>query len=213
MLIINIALFAACYFILPKLIKLFIKKISPFAPNTEISFLVTLSLLLGVITKELGTYYIVGAFLVGLIGNKFKFQIFAEGEEALFRTLSSFFSVFLPFYFFQVGLGINFDLFSDQAILYGVCGFFIFIPLRFFLIQFGFLALSDEKLKNYYKISLSLMPTLVFGLIIANIIVTRKPEYSPFAYALIIYTILSSILPSVISLVTTKIFKKSDISY
>lgn len=199
MFFVTILVFVAFYFLLPKLISGFIKFISPYAPNTELSFLVALALLLGVITKEMGTYYIVGSFMVGLIGNRFKKDIFHEGEDVLFRSLESFFAVFLPFYFFHVGLGIDTGQLTDKTFIYGLAAFFIFVPFRIFLIQYGILNFEGNKVKDYYKVSLTLMPTLVFGLIIAKIIIEQKPEYQEYAYGLVIYTLITSILPALFS--------------
>lgn len=197
----TIVFFTVCYLILPQIIALFFRFIQPYAPNTETSFLVTLSLIMGVVTKELGTYYIVGAFMVGLIGNRFLNKIGTEiNEESLLNSLSSFFSVFLPFYFFHVGLSIDYTQFTEKVMILSLAGFFIFTPLRMFLIHFGFFKFDKEEDKSdYYKVSLSLMPTLVFGLIVAKLIITEAPEHSEVGYALVVYTILTSILPALFS--------------
>ena len=105
--LISLAFFAGLFAFLPVIFKLYFKFISPYAPNSEIPFLVVLSLTAGVVSKELGTYYLVGAFIVGLIGSRFKHKIFKDDEKMLFNGLAGFFNVFLPFYFFQAGLKIS----------------------------------------------------------------------------------------------------------
>lgn len=194
---ISLAFFGFLFLILPPIFRLFFKFISPYAPNSEIPFLVALSLISGVISKELGAYYLVGAFAVGLIGSRFKRKIFDEGEEALFRSLSGFFNVFLPFYFFYAGLKLSVYGFSLNALVVGLCMLVIFVPLRMFIISNSFRTFLKNLQFETYKISLSLMPTLIFGLIIANILLERSEVQDKHVYGLITYTLLTSILPTI----------------
>lgn len=196
--LISTAFFAALFIFLPKIFKLFFKFISPYAPNSEIPFLVALSLISGVISKELGAYYLVGAFIVGLIGSRFRRSIFKEGEEALFRSLSGFFNVFLPFYFFYAGTGIKLSELGFDSLKYAFLLFIIFVPIRLLIIKTSFKFFLDEIVENTYKVSFSLMPTLIFGLVISSIMMERKLIAPEYCYALIIYTLLTSMMPSII---------------
>jgi len=189
--------FIGLFIVLPKVFRLFFKFISPYAPNSEIPFLVALSLISGVISKELGAYYLIGAFIVGVIGSQFKNRIFKDGEEALFRSLSGFFNVFLPFYFFYAGTKINLSHVSLNAFFYAIALFVIFIPLRLLLIKTSLRFFMKETIEKTYKVSFSLMPTLIFGLVISGILIERKLVPYEYAYALILYTILTSIFPSI----------------
>lgn len=194
---ISIAFFAGLFIILPTVFRFFFKYISPYAPNSEIPFLVALSLVAGVISKELGAYYLVGAFAVGLVGARFKKDIFHEGEEVLFRSLSGFFSVFLPFYFFYAGLGLSINYFGIDSLKLGALMLVIFVPLRLFLISNSIKRfMKDDKELDTYKISFSLMPTLIFGLVISNILLNKNEIPTSVVYGLIIYTLFTSILPS-----------------
>ena len=196
-LLISLTFYIGLYIFLPMLFKFFFKFVSPYAPNSEIPFLVALSLISGVVSKELGAYYLVGAFAVGIVGSKFRRQIFKEGEHTLFRALSGFFSVFLPFYFFYAGLALSVDGFNSNALLIGLVMFLIFVPLRIFMINISFKSFIKDIKFDTKKISLSLMPTLIFGLIIANILLERNEVDRPIVYGLICYTILTSILPAI----------------
>lgn len=194
---ISLVFYIGLYFFLPMLFKFFFKFVSPHAPNSEIPFLVALSLISGVISKELGAYYLVGAFAVGIVGSRFRRQIFKEGEHALFRSLAGFFSVFLPFYFFYAGLGLAVGGFSTTAILIGVVMFLLFVPLRIFMINISFKKFIKDLKVDTRNISLSLMPTLIFGLVISNILLERDDIDKTIIYGLICYTILTSILPAI----------------
>ena len=193
---VSLAFFAVLYLLLPLIFKFFFRFISPYAPNTEVPFLVALSLISGVISKELGAYYLVGAFMVGLIGSRFKSEIFKDKEESIFMSLSSFFNVFLPFYFFYSGLKINVLEIELNAFLMGLAFVVIFIPLRLFVIYLSVNTLDGENKIGKRKISLSLMPTLIFGLVIAGILKDKNAISDTLFYALIIYTLLSSLVPA-----------------
>ncbi len=195
--LISLSFFIGLFIFLPFIYRIFFKFISPYAPNSEIPFLVALSLISGVISKELGAYYLVGAFAVGLIGSRFKRNIFKEGEEALFRSLSGFFSVFLPFYFFYAGLKLSIYKFDTPALMIGLSMFIIFVPLRMVLINNSFKFLFKKLKFDNYKVSLALMPTLIFGLITANILLEREEVDSAIGYGLISYTLLTSIMPAI----------------
>lgn len=193
---ISIVFYTALYFILPKVFRYFFKFISPYAPNSEVPFLVLLSLICGVISKELGAYYLVGAFAVGLIGSKFKNEIFKDNQETLFSSLSSFFNVFLPFYFFFAGLKIKLYELSFESLYFALGLLCIFVPLRIILIRTSITYILKDITQNTFKISMSLMPTLIFGLVIAGILKDRGIIRVNYIYALIIYTLLTSLLPT-----------------
>lgn len=190
--------FGALFLILPAVFKLFFKFISPYAPNSEIPFLVALSLISGVLSKEIGAYYLVGAFIVGIIGSRFRDKIFNEGEDALFRSLSGFFNVFLPFYFFYAGTKLSFDALSLDSLKFALILFVLFVPIRLLIIKTSLRFFMDEIIEKTYQVSLSLMPTLIFGLVIANVLMERQLVPDKYSYALIIYTLLTSLLPTII---------------
>lgn len=196
-LVISLAFFISLFVLLPFLFRLFFKYISPYAPNSEIPFLVTLSLISGVVSKELGAYYLVGAFIVGLIGSRFKKDIFKEGEETLFRALSGFFSVFLPFYFFYAGLNLSIEKFTIESFGIGLVMCVLFIPLRMLVINYSLKELKVKVIGNMYKISLTLVPTLIFGLVISNILFEKNVVDEKIVFGLIWYTLLTSLLPAI----------------
>lgn len=194
----SILFYVGLYLILPWMFRFFFRYVSPYAPNSEVPFLIALSLIAGVISKELGAYYLVGAFAVGLIASKFKEEIFKDDENSLFMALSSFFNVFLPFYFFQSGLKISVDNLTLYPFAIAGVLFLIFVPLRIFLIRSSLQRVASDIIKNTYKISLSLMPTLIFGLVISGVLKERGVIQDDLIYALIIYTLISSLLPTII---------------
>ena len=186
---------ALLLFLLPYTFKFFFRFISPHAPNSEVPLLVALSLISGVLSKEIGAYYLLGAFAVGIIGSRFKKDIFKKDEETLFDAISNFFIIFLPFYFFYAGLNVRVEFFSLGAFLIALVLFIIFVPIRMGLIQWSIRSIRKEKVAENMDISISLMPTLIFGLVITGILIERNKLPQEFTYALLIYTLLTSVLP------------------
>jgi Kef-type K+ transport system membrane component KefB len=189
--------FAALFLILPMVFRIFFKFISPYAPNSEIPFLVALSLISGVLSKEIGAYYLVGAFIVGITGSRFRSKIFTEGEDALFRSLSGFFNVFLPFYFFYAGTKLSLNAISLESFYFAGILFLLFLPLRLLIIKTSLRFFMDEIIEKTYQVSFALMPTLIFGLVIANVLMERELVAPKYSYALIIYTLLTSLFPTI----------------
>ena len=192
--IISLLFFIVMIFGLPAIFKLFFRFVSPYAKNSEVPFLVVISLISGVLAKEIGTYYLIGAFLVGLVASRFKESIFKENEESLLNSLSYFFAVFLPFYFFYAGLGLDYRNFGLNALGVGVLMLIIFVPVRMLLINGSLKSLTGIK---DYNISFSLMPTLIFGLIIANVLIERGQVDTSIIFGLLFYTFFTSLLPAI----------------
>lgn len=207
LLLISLGFFGALFFILPFVFRFYIKFIKPYAPNSEVPFLVVTSLFCGVISKELGAYYLVGAFIVGLIGSQFKQKLIKKDEQVLFTSLSGFFNVFLPFYFFYAGAKLTLDGFNWDAIQLGLLFLIILIPIRLVLITTSIKILLQNIKMHAYRISLSLMPTLIFGLVIAGILKEKNLVSNQVVYALIFYTLVSSLLPSILFPIKNKFLK------
>jgi Kef-type K+ transport system membrane component KefB len=194
---------SSCFFLglfvfLPFVFKFFFNFVSPYAPNSEVPLLVVLSLISGVVSKEIGAYYLVGAFIVGLIGSRFKKEIFKDDEEQIFKSLNSFFNVFLPFYFFHAGLKLSLSGITLDSLKIGLGMLIFFVPLRLVLNSLSLKYFLKNIVDKPYQISLSLMPTLIFGLVIASVLKERGEVPETYIYALIIYTLISSLLPSIL---------------
>ncbi|MCR9203234.1 MAG: cation:proton antiporter [Halobacteriovoraceae bacterium] len=197
--------------ILPKIFSLFFRFISPYAPNSEIPFLISFALASGVVAKEVGLYYLIGAFIVGITASRLKSEMtfHKKDEEQIFFSLSQFFVLFMPFYFFYTGLSLDITLFSISALFNGILFLLVFIPIRLFLIR------SEIKNKNSKEsfinnISISLLPTLIFGLVISKILLLRADISPDMIGGLIIYTILSSLLPAVFGIFKSEEEKKDE---
>lgn len=181
--------------LLPVVFKFFLKAVAPFAPDSEVSFLILIALLCGVVTMKLGTYYLVGAFIVGMTAGRFKHFIHNDNSKQMLYALNLFFSFFVPFYFFRAGLTFPADVLSWKGVSTGILFLGVFLPLRYFsTISTIWLFLRDSW-KDRVSISVPLLPTLIFGLVIATILREKLGAPDHLVAGLIIYTLGSSIIP------------------
>ncbi|MCO4793892.1 MAG: cation:proton antiporter [Bacteriovoracaceae bacterium] len=183
--------------LLPLLFSFFLKVIAPFAPKSEVSFLVLVALIAGIITKKIGTYYLVGAFIAGVTAGQFKHFIKSDESERILNSLATFFSIFVPFYFFKAGLSITKDLFTQEGLILGLIFIGVFIPLRVVSVLISVKFFVKNFWHNKFKISLSLIPTLIFGLVILSILKENFDIDKRILSGLLLYTIVSSIIPSI----------------
>lgn len=112
----------------------------------------------------------------------------------IYRTFLVF---FLPFYFFKKGLGLSGSFLDKDGILIGI-GFILLInPIRYFSVQYSLKNFVDNKVRGMWKVSLSLLPNLIFGLVIGGILKEKYNAPDNILSGLFLFTIVTSILPAV----------------
>ena len=120
-------------------------------------------------------------------------------------AIKIFSAFFIPFYFFKSGSTLNAKDFNREALVYGVFLLTIVSPIRYFSIIMQRRHLFTETKDHNHQVALNLLPTLVFGLVIANIL-KNKFDLPNFLYgALIVYTLGTTLLP-----ILLRKFKFSD---
>lgn len=184
--------------LLPPIFKLFAKIVAPHAKNSEFSFFIMLAVIVGVATKKLGMYYLVGAFIVGLSVQRFEHLFPVMNLKKIFSGLKLFCSFFIPFYFFRSGGGVAVSDFSVSAWQIGLALVSIILPLRVLIIIFQRHWQFREEWRQSLPIALALSPTLVFGLVIAGILKTDYGLSTDVYGGLIIYTVLATFLPGLL---------------
>lgn len=182
---------------LPLLFRFHIKYIAPYAPKSELAFLVLMALLSGVMTQKMGTYYLIGAFLVGLVAGRFNHFMNAPEAKNLFENLSYFFSLFIPFYFFKKGLTLTGSFLEKDGILIGIGFCLIINPIRYFSVQYSLKNFVDKKVRGMWKVSISLLPNLIFGLVIGGILKEKYEVSDSILSGLFLFTIVTSVLPAI----------------
>jgi Kef-type K+ transport system membrane component KefB len=184
--------------VLPLLLRLFAAGIAPLAPRSEFSFLLMLAVVAAYLTKELGVYYLVGAFLVGASAQFLRERVPALSSESLVHAVQAFASVFAPFYFFNAGLHLHRSDFSPRAVLVGVGFLVVCVPIRVLLVLVHRRAAFKQPLRAGLPVALALTPTLVFSLVLAEILRDRFAAAPWLVGALLIYTVGNTLLPGLV---------------
>lgn len=184
--------------LLPALFLLFAAKILPHAPKTEFAFLVIAALLCASITKKLGVYYLVGAFVVGIVQQRMRTKIPAIAPPHLLHAVELFAGFFIPFYFLKAGLSLRAENFTIKALVLGLSFAAIALPLRILMVALHRRISLGEPLKKGARMGIALLPTLVFALVLSDILREKFHASPDMMGALIVYAILSTVLPSLI---------------
>ncbi len=181
--------------LLPVAFRYFAQRVAPYAPKSEFAFLMMLALVAALVTRQLGVYYLVGAFIVGVAAQRFREQLPAMASEQMLHAVEVFASVFVPFYFFSAGLHLTREDFGPDAGLVGFVFLTTMVPLRLLAVAAHRRIALKEAPARSLRIGVALVPTLVFTLVIAAIL--RDAFEVPRAVfgGLIIYTLVNTLLP------------------
>lgn len=184
--------------LLPAVFQGFASRVLPFAPKSEFAFLMILALVCAYVTRSLGVYYLVGAFVVGLTAVRLRKRLPALASERLLVGIELFASFFIPFYFFKAGLHLEREYFAWQAVLLGLVFVAIAVPLRVAVVA-GFRRVAlGEPWRHGARVGLSLVPTLVFTLVLADIL-REQFALSPHLFgALVVFALVNTALPGFI---------------
>ncbi|TLX23144.1 cation:proton antiporter [Thermomonas fusca] len=184
---------------LPLLYVAFGRWIAPHAPGSEFSLLVMAGFVAAFITYKLGVYYLVGAFIAGLIARLLRVRIPRMASDENINALRLFASFFVPFYFFHAGSQIARDALSLEALGLGLLLTALVVPLRVAMVWLQRRVLfRGEHRQSTFRVSIALTPTLVFTLVLAEILHSRFGLSATLTGALVLYTVLNTLLPSLL---------------
>jgi Kef-type K+ transport system membrane component KefB len=187
----------AMVLLLPPTFRAFAKLVLPYAPRSEFAFLLIVALICGVITRKLGVYYLVGAFVVGLAAQRFRAVLPDLSSERFLHAVELFASFFIPFYFFKAGLRLTPEDFSWTAVIFGLVSAAVAVPVRTGLVAFHRRWILGRPLSTTWRVGAALLPTLVFTIVIADILRERF-GLSPDLYgALIVYALVTTAIPAI----------------
>lgn len=194
----SVFILGALVALLPFVFRLFAAVVLPYAPKSEFAFLLMVAVLCALVTRWLGAYYLIGAFVVGLTAQRFRERMPAIASEHMVHAVEVFASFFVPFYFFHAGVRLRSEEFNLDAAILGLGFAVVFVPLQIALVSFHRrLALGEPLLKGA-RIGIAMVPTLVFTLVIAEILQERFELPQPVFGALIVYTLLNTLIPGFI---------------
>jgi len=182
--------------VLPLMFRAFATWIAPFAPKSDFAFLLMMALLAAFVTRELGAYYLVGAFVVGMVAQRYRERLPSMASEHTLHAVEVFASFFIPFYFFNAGLHLEREHFSLPALGIGLACLAI-IPARVGLVALHRWGVLGEEFTSGARVGISLVPTLVFTLVIAELLRDRFGAPPALFGGLVIYALVNTVLPTV----------------
>lgn len=197
---------AAMIVLLPPIFRLFAQFIAPWAPRSEFAFLMMMAVVMASLTRELGAYYLVGAFLVGVAARRFRDTLPAVASERMLHAVETFASFFAPFYFFVAGSGLRRDDFSVTSVGIGLLLVAIMGPLRVASVAGQRRLALRESWRESLRVAVPLLPTLVFTLVVAGIMRDQFSVGSPLYGALIVYAVVNTLLPGFVFRTPTPVF-------
>lgn len=172
--------------------------VAPHAPGSEFSLLVMVGMLAAYITYWLGVYYLVGAFIAGLVARLLQRRMPLLASHDNLHALRLFSSFFVPFYFFNSGTHVPGDALSLEALGLGVLITLVVLPLRLAVIVLQRRMVFGESLRSSLRVALALSPTLIFTLVLAGIM-REHFAVPPVLYgALLFYAAVTTLLPSLV---------------
>jgi Kef-type K+ transport system membrane component KefB len=115
----------------------------------------------------------------------------------MLHAVEVFATFFIPFYFFNAGLQLGAADFAPAALLVGAAFLGVMVPFRIALVAVHrHLALGEPRRRSV-RIAVSMLPTLVFTLVIAAILRDRFAVAPALFGGLIIYAVITTLIPGV----------------
>ncbi len=183
---------------LPVLLRFLAERVSVYAPNSEFALLLMVAVIFAYATRQLGVYYLVGAFLVGITARGMRQQLPRLASDQNLHAVEVFASFFVPFYFFNAGLEITRDALTWQALGIGVALAAVAIPVRIGLVLLQRRVRLSEAWSKGMRVAVPMIPTLVFTLVIAGILRVEFGLDASIFGGLIVYTVISTMLPAMV---------------
>ena len=172
--------------------------VMPHAPGSEFSLLVMVGMVAAYVTYKLGVYYLVGAFVAGLAARLLHRRMPRLASDDNLHALRLFASFFVPFYFFHAGTGIVRDALSWDALWMGLGLTAVVVPARVGVVWAQRRLMFGQRGRGNLRVSVALAPTLVFTLVLAEILHARFHIPGALFGGLVLYTVLNTMLPSLL---------------
>jgi Kef-type K+ transport system membrane component KefB len=181
---------------LPLVLLLLGRYVIVFAPGSEFSLLLMVGVVAAYVTSALGVEYLLGAFLAGFAARLLRERLPGMASRSNLHAIEMFASFFVPFYFFASGLHVPAQALSLRTVGLGVAITAVVLPLRIGVVWLQRLFVRGESLRGSLRVATALTPTLVFTLVLANLLRARFGLDDTLYGALLLYAILSTWLPS-----------------
>ena len=184
--------------VLPLVFRWFVSAIVPHAPKSEFGFLMMVAVACALVTRKLGVYYLVGAFVVGMAAQQFRRALPALSSAGMLKAVEAFASLFVPFYFFHAGLLLSTDYFTPSALAIGAVFVGIGVPLRTGAVALHRRVRFGEPWSQGTRIGVSMLPTTVFTLVLVGILRDTFAAPPSVLGGLVIYAVINTMIPSTV---------------
>jgi len=190
------AVLIAIAFGLPLLFIFLGRIVIPFAPGSEFSLLIMVGLIAAYLTKQIGVYYLVGAFFTGLAARQLQERMptLASGENL--HAVQLFASFFVPFYFFYSGMKVPSGALQLESLWIGLAMTAVLLPFRIGTVAMQRIYVNKDTVKSSFDVAIALTPTLIFTLVIATILLEKFGISDTLFGGLLVYAAITTILPS-----------------
>ncbi|GMV22373.1 MAG: cation:proton antiporter [Vicinamibacterales bacterium] len=183
--------------VLPVVFRWFAAAIVPHAPKSEFGLLMTVAAACALITRALGVYYLVGAFVVGMAARRFRRALPSMASDQMLGSVEAFASLFVPFYFFHAGATLPTTTFATESLITGAAFAAIVLPIRLLTVVGHRRLRFGEAFKDGLRISVPMLPTTVFTIVIVEILRTSFEVPAHVRGGLIVYAIVTTLAPSI----------------
>ncbi|MFM2418810.1 MAG: hypothetical protein RL385_3533, partial [Pseudomonadota bacterium] len=139
--------------------------------------------------------YLVGAFVVGLTAVRLRKDLPELSSEKLLGGVELFASFFIPFYFLKAGLHLRAEHFTWQALAIAGALLVLVLPVRIARVALHRKLALNEPWRIGARIGTAVIPTLVFTIVIAEILQERFGLDAKLFGALIIFTLVNTLVP------------------
>ena len=174
------------------------KFVVPYAPGSEFSLLLLVGIVCAVITQNIGVHYLIGAFVAGLVASMLRTRMATLASHENLHAVRLFASFFIPFYFFHEGLKVPSDALVLPALLWGIGLCVVAIPIRIGKNWLQARYVWHVNARGALRISMALTPTLIFTLVIAEILRDSFHISDALYGGLLIYACVTTILPALV---------------
>jgi Kef-type K+ transport system membrane component KefB len=181
--------------VMPVALWVFARFIMPRAPRSEFAFLLVLAVGCASATRMLGAYFLLGAFLAGMIAQRTRAYVPELVSPRIIDAIELFASFFIPFYFFHAGLELRAADFSLRALALAGALLAVVLPLRLAAIVAHRRVAFGQDLRSATRVAIALQPTLVFTLVLAGILRDQFQAPPELVGALLIYTLANTCIP------------------
>lgn len=190
------AVLLAIAFGLPLLFMFLGRIVIPFAPGSEFSLLIMVGLIAAYLTKQLGVYYLVGAFFTGFAARQLQERMPTLASENNLHAVQLFASFFVPFYFFHAGMSVPEGALQWSSLWIGLAMSVVLLPFRIGTVAIQRIYVNKDSITSSFDVAVALTPTLIFTLVIASILHEKFGISDTLYGGLLVYAAITTILPS-----------------